>query len=231
MLEDKKYSESQIKNTIKNLARLVSSDQNNSIFVALSRVLSDDEFLSPKLKAALEIADDNQAQKEFDETYKELTKGDHAVFLQATHTDIFENLKNCLNEFRRSEYGASSIYAESKSLEPEFFFPRLFQVKVVDTAIRNNRRLYLCKLTDDDAGASDVPMACPEENMFVSQQDILDVERVYRSNLDRSVQWLKAVGDVKTSELKDIITKLTNSIEADQSSSLRSLEAYKSLQE
>jgi hypothetical protein len=224
MQDEKKYSDSDVFRAVKNLAKLAADNSANSVYAVLSRAFNDDTITKDLLQKALSIPEDRQA--EFDSIYKELVPGDRAIFLQATHLEDLENLKACLSEFRRAEYGASVLYESAKAAEPEFFFPRLFCVEVISTAVRNNRRVYACRLVNDDGSHADIPMYCPEENMFVSEADVRDVQRIYLDNKTKSLDWLKEIGEAKISELRDIINRLQTSINSDAQDAFKSVKAY-----
>lgn len=226
----KTYSEEQILMALTNVSKAVRTKTNDtSLFATLSRGFSPESPLIPLLKESLSATTNPESQQAFDNLYRELSPGDLAVFLQATHQEEFFAIKDLLSGLRVSKYGLTPAYTRAKDLEPSFFFPRLFLVKVKATAPHEpgTPRKYLCDIVDKTGKNSNMPpILCPEENMFVSEDDIETVRNLYTDNVKASTAWLDEMCAVKTEELKSYITRLLSAITEDFDASLEAVESF-----
>lgn len=222
------YSREQVHAALKNLSKIVKTTTNDSsIFTVLSRAFGNDD--SPMLglvDEALKSSESPDAQAAFDGVYKELAEGDLAIYLQSTHTDMFELFKNCLSEFRAGEYGQSYKYERAKAIEPEFFFPRLFCVKICESGLRNGKRYYFARIVQENGNLEDIPLVCPEENLFVSEEDIENVRAIYSRNVELSTAWLDELLSVKSEELRNFARNLVNDLQADAPTSIAAFDIY-----
>jgi hypothetical protein len=227
-MQDQTYSINQLLKGVENLSKRLKHDpDSSSLFTALQRAFSPESPLLPALKESILAAQDDQSQTSFDNVYKDLKIGDMAIYLQATHKEIFEKLKTSLQEFGISEYGSSQDHELALKLEPTYFFPRLFCVRVIDKGIRNNRPMYFCKIVSDNPiEQSELTLVCPEEDLFVSEDDIKIVRSLYQTNTDNSVKWLEEINSIKSKSLRALTGNLADAIQEDIPNSLESFEIY-----
>ena len=153
--------------------------------------------------------------------------GDRAIYLHDSNAEQFTAIRDCLTEFRRSEYGESAIYERAKANEPDLFYPRAYCVEVVEPQYNSGFRRYVCKIVDPSLPSqANLPITCPEEDLFYSRDEL----EVAKNSLDidsaKTVEWIQEVIDVKIEELRSIGRKLIEEMNRDREDSHRAFEIH-----
>ena len=220
--QPKTYTIEQLQVALANLKIIPSQIAPFSVYHVLNRAFNpkDGEF-AQALQSELESPSPDKQES----LVKELKAGDRAMYLQTSSDEKLEALKRCISEdFRRPKYGESSIYSRAAELESELFFPRLYCVEIV--SYHPHHKYYYAKVVRIDGKLEEPALACPPENLFVTESELDTVRQIYQANIDKSLRWLDEIFAVKTSELKHIIDKLTNSILAESKDSQEALNTY-----